>query len=143
MVGPNTIFTDLLYCKLRRWRLIALLAASPGGIKLPPDGSTWGVLSGLPRYLRLPRLSWCRHGTQSLVPAVTAAIIMTMEPVFAGIFGRIFRGKNPIDRYRLYSGPVSAWLTAMLIVCPKIITENSTTGKLTLTQTFLVKVYLT
>ncbi len=95
--------------------VIALLAASPGGIKLPPDASTWGtvvITAVFATAIAFVVQTW----TQSLVPAVTAAIIMTMEPVFAGIFG-VFFGKNHLT-VQIIFGAVCV-LMAMLIVALK------------------------
>ena len=95
--------------------VIALLAASPGGIKLPPDASTWGTV-GITAVFATAIAFVVQTWTQSLVPAVTAAIIMTMEPVFAGIFGVSF-GKNHLT-VQIIFGAVCV-LTAMLIVALK------------------------
>ena len=95
--------------------VIALLAASPGGIKLPPDASTWGTV-GITAVFATAIAFVVQTWTQSLVPAVTAAIIMTMEPVFAGIFG-VFFGKNHLT-VQIIIGAVCV-LTAMLIVALK------------------------
>jgi drug/metabolite transporter (DMT)-like permease len=103
--------------------VIALLAASPGGIKLPPDASTWGTV-GITAVFATAIAFVVQTWTQSLVPAVTAAIIMTMEPVFAGIFGVVF-GKNHLT-IQIILGAVCV-LTAMLIVALK---SSSKTTKL-------------
>ena len=95
--------------------VIALLAALPGGIKLPPDASTWGTV-GITAVFATAAAFLVQTWTQSLVPAVTAAIIMTMEPVFAGIFG-VFFGKNQLT-VQIIFGAVCV-LTAMLIVALK------------------------
>jgi drug/metabolite transporter (DMT)-like permease len=95
--------------------VIALLAASPGGIKLPPDASTWGTV-GITAVFATAIAFVVQTWTQSLVPAVTAAIIMTMEPVFAGIFG-VFFGKNQLT-VQIIFGAVCV-LTAMLMVALK------------------------
>jgi drug/metabolite transporter (DMT)-like permease len=95
--------------------VIALLAASPGGIKLPPDASTWGTV-GITAVFATAIAFVVQTWTQSLVPAVTAAIIMTMEPVFAGIFG-VFFGKNHLT-VQIIFGAVCV-LTAMLMVALK------------------------
>jgi drug/metabolite transporter (DMT)-like permease len=95
--------------------VIALLAAAPGGIKLPPDASTWGTV-GITAVFATAIAFVVQTWTQSLVPAVTAAIIMTMEPVFAGIFG-VFFGKNHLT-VQIIFGAVCV-LTAMLIVALK------------------------
>ena len=95
--------------------VIALAVALPGGIKLPPDASTWGTV-GITAVFATAMAFVVQTWTQSLVPAVTAAIIMTMEPVFAGIFG-VFFGKNHLTA-QIILGAVCV-LAAMLIVAIK------------------------
>ena len=95
--------------------VIALAAAAPGGITLPPDVSTWGTV-GITAVFATAAAFLVQTWTQSLVPAVTAAIIMTMEPVFAGIFG-VFFGKNHLTLQIIF-GAVCV-LTAMLMVALK------------------------
>ena len=95
--------------------VITLLAALPGGLRLPPDASTWGTV-GITAVFATALAFLVQTWTQSLVPAVTAAIIMAMEPVFAGIFG-VFFGKNHLTLQIIF-GAVCV-LTAMLIVAIK------------------------
>ncbi len=95
--------------------VITLLAALPGGLRLPPDAGTWGTI-GITAVFATALAFLVQTWTQSLVPAVTAAIIMTMEPVFAGIFG-VFFGKNQLT-LQIVFGAVCV-LTAMLIVAIK------------------------
>jgi drug/metabolite transporter (DMT)-like permease len=95
--------------------VIALAVALPGGIKLPPDASTWETV-GITAVFATAAAFLVQTWTQSLVPAVTAAIIMTMEPVFAGIFGVLF-GKNQLT-VQIIFGAVCV-LTAMLMVALK------------------------
>lgn len=95
--------------------VIALAVALPGGIKLPPDASTWETV-GITAVFATAAAFLVQTWTQSLVPAVTAAIIMTMEPVFAGIFGVLF-GKNQLT-VQIIFGAVCV-LTAMLMVAIK------------------------
>jgi drug/metabolite transporter (DMT)-like permease len=104
--------------------VIALLAASPGGIKLPPDASTWGTV-GITAVFATAAAFLVQTWTQSLVPAVTAAIIMTMEPVFAGIFGVLF-GKNQLT-VEIVFGAVCV-LAAMLIVALKSAPKTAQPG---------------
>jgi drug/metabolite transporter (DMT)-like permease len=69
--------------------VISLLAATPGGISLPPNVSVWmtvGITSVLATALAFFIQTWA----QSLVPPTHAAVVLTMEPVFAGVFSVVF-----------------------------------------------------
>jgi len=71
--------------------VITLVAAAPRGITLPPDSGVWWVVVTTAIFATAIAFlvqTWA----QSLVPATNAAIVMTMEPVFAGIFGVFFGG---------------------------------------------------
>jgi drug/metabolite transporter (DMT)-like permease len=91
--------------------LISLVFAMPGGLTLPPDVGVWGavaITAVLATALAFVVQTWA----QSLVPATRAAIVMTMEPVFAGIFG-VFVGGNQLTP-RILAGAACV-LVAMLI----------------------------
>jgi drug/metabolite transporter (DMT)-like permease len=63
-----------------------LLAAAPDGIQAPPDAGTWGrvvFLSVFATAVAFVVQTWA----QAHVTPTRAAIVMTMEPVFAGLFG--------------------------------------------------------
>jgi drug/metabolite transporter (DMT)-like permease len=92
--------------------VITLIAASPGGITIPPDAATWAtvaVTAVLATALAFLVQTWA----QSLVSATSAAVTMTMEPVFAGLFG-VLLGGNLLTP-QIIIGAVSI-LAAMLIV---------------------------
>jgi len=95
--------------------IIALLVSLPDGIKLPPDAGVWGIV-GITAIFATAIAFLVQTWAQSLVPAVSAAIIMTMEPVFAGIFG-VFIGGNKLTLQIIF-GAVCV-LVAMLMVALK------------------------
>ena len=95
--------------------VITLVASLPGGIKLPPDAEVWGIV-GITAIFATAIAFLVQTWAQSLVPAVSAAIIMTMEPVFAGIFG-VFIGGNKLTLQIIF-GAVCV-LVAMLMVALK------------------------
>jgi drug/metabolite transporter (DMT)-like permease len=95
--------------------VIALVASLPGGIKSPPDAEVWGIV-GITAIFATAIAFLVQTWAQSLVPAVSAAIIMTMEPVFAGIFG-VFIGGNKLTLQIIF-GAVCV-LVAMLMVALK------------------------
>jgi drug/metabolite transporter (DMT)-like permease len=65
--------------------VICLIAASPGGIVMPPDINVWvavGIIAILATALAYLVQTWA----QSLISSTHAAVILTLEPVFAGVF---------------------------------------------------------
>ncbi len=91
--------------------LITLGAATPEGITLPPDGAAWGAVA-ITAILATAAGFLIQTWAQSLVPPTRAAVVMTMEPVFAGLFG-VFIGGNHLTA-RILSGAVCV-LGAMFI----------------------------
>lgn len=91
--------------------LITLVAAAPGGITLPPDGGAWGAVA-ITAILATAAGFLIQTWAQSLVPPTRAAVVMTMEPVFAGLFG-VFIGGNHLT-VRILSGAACV-LAAMFI----------------------------
>jgi len=92
--------------------VIAMLASIPGGITLPPDAQVWGTVV-LTAVLATALAFIVQTWAQSLVPATPAAVVMTMEPVFAGIFG-VLLGGNQLT-VRIIIGAVLV-LSAMFLV---------------------------
>jgi drug/metabolite transporter (DMT)-like permease len=110
--------------------VISLIAASPGGITLPPDASVWSAI-GITAVLATAVAFLVQTWAQSLVAPTRAAVVMTMEPVFAGIFG-VFIGGNRMTPVTIV-GAICV-LVAMLFVQLKSnpsvpLSENS--GELT------------
>lgn len=91
--------------------LITLVAAAPGGITLPPDGAAWGAIA-ITAILATAAGFLIQTWAQSLVPPTRAAVVMTMEPVFAGLFG-VFIGGNHLTA-RIFGGAACV-LGAMFI----------------------------
>jgi drug/metabolite transporter (DMT)-like permease len=92
--------------------LISLVAAAPGGIEMPPDSAAWiavGITSVLATALAFLVQTWA----QSLVSPTRAAVIMTMEPVFAGIFAVVIGGNQLTAR--IIAGAACV-LAAMLVI---------------------------
>ena len=73
--------------------VIALLAALPGGIKLPPDASTWGTV-GITAVFATALAFLVQTWTQSLVPAVAAADHHDDGTCFCRHIRRVFREKS-------------------------------------------------
>jgi drug/metabolite transporter (DMT)-like permease len=91
--------------------VIALVASVPGGITLPPDGAVWGAVA-ITAVLATAAGFLVQTWAQSLVSPTRAAVVMTMELVFAGLFG-VFIGGNQLTP-RILSGAACV-LAAMFI----------------------------
>ncbi|MFC1927298.1 DMT family transporter [Chloroflexota bacterium] len=92
--------------------VISLIAATPGGIDVPPSPGVWGVV-GITAVLATAVAFFVQTWAQSLVSATRAAVVMTMEPVFAGLFAVVIGG-NQLTLRTL--GGAACILAAMLII---------------------------
>jgi drug/metabolite transporter (DMT)-like permease len=92
--------------------IISLISAAPGGIMMPPDATTWETI-GITAILATAAAFFVQTWAQSLVPPTHAAVVLTMEPVFAGLFS-IVAGEEQVT-VRNVIGAVCV-LAAMLIV---------------------------
>jgi drug/metabolite transporter (DMT)-like permease len=72
--------------------IISLAAAIPGGIIIPPNNGVW-VAVAVTAVLATAAGFLVQTWAQSLVSPTRAAVVMTMELVFAGLFG-VFIGGN-------------------------------------------------
>lgn len=73
--------------------LMCGIAATPGGITMPPDNTVWlavFVTAVFATAFAFVVQTWA----QALIPPTRAAIVMTMEPVFAGIFAVLLGGEH-------------------------------------------------
>jgi drug/metabolite transporter (DMT)-like permease len=91
---------------------IALAAAIPGGITLPPDNGAWLAVA-ITAILATAGAFFVQTWVQSLVSPARMSIVMTMEPVFAGVFGVLLAG-NELT-HRIVLGMLCV-LAAMIIV---------------------------
>ncbi len=92
--------------------VISILAALPGGFTMPPDSEVWitiGITAVFATALAFVVQTWA----QSLVSPTRAAIVMTMEPVFAGFFAVVIGGDQLTVRTLLGGACIVA---AMLII---------------------------
>ncbi|MEO8518261.1 MAG: DMT family transporter [Dermatophilaceae bacterium] len=86
---------------------ICLVAAAPGGIELPSDRAGW--TSVLYMALAAGALAiWAQTWAQSHLSATRAAIVMTLEPVFAAVFAVAFGGESMTLRMLLGGAMVLA-----------------------------------
>lgn len=73
--------------------LMCLAIALPGGMHVPPDGSVWvalGITALGATALAFVVQTWA----QAHLSPTRAAVVMTMEPVFAGVFAVVVAGES-------------------------------------------------
>ncbi len=91
---------------------VCLVASAPDGVELPSSPSAWWsviYMAVVAAALALAAQTWA----QAHLPPTRAAIIMTMEPVFAAAFAVTLGGEDPTSRMLLGGAMV---LSAMLLV---------------------------
>jgi drug/metabolite transporter (DMT)-like permease len=69
--------------------VISLVSAAPDGIKVSFEAGVWGTII-ITAVFATAFAFFVQTWAQSIIPPTHAAIVMTMEPVFAGIFGIVF-----------------------------------------------------
>jgi drug/metabolite transporter (DMT)-like permease len=92
--------------------LCLVLTSVDGRVALPPDRSAWwaiGFMAVAATAIGFMVQTWA----QAHLPATRAAVILTMEPVFAGVFAVLFAGE-PLT-WRILVGGVLV-VVAMLVV---------------------------
>lgn len=72
--------------------VISFIAAVPDGIVLPPDNATWGAVI-LTAVFATAAAFFVQTWAQSMISPTRTAIIITMEPVFGGIFAVLIAGE--------------------------------------------------
>jgi drug/metabolite transporter (DMT)-like permease len=105
--------------------VMTLIAAAPGGIILPPDLEVWGTV-GVTAVLATALAFLVQTWAQSIISPTHTAVILTMEPVFAGIFAVVIGGDRPT--IRTIGGAVCV-LAAMLIAQIKSGARGKSNGK--------------
>jgi len=105
VVGLATVQTIVI-------AVISLAAAAPGGIELPSTGGAWASVLYMAIIAGAGTL-WAQTWAQAQLPAARAAIVMTLEPVFASAFAVVFGGDSLTGRMLLGGGLV---LAAMYLV---------------------------
>lgn len=88
------------------------IGAVPDGIVLPQTAGQWGTVLYMVLFASILAL-WAQTWAQAHLPATRAAIVMTMEPVFAAFFAVVFGGESPT--WRMVAGGALV-LTAMYAV---------------------------
>ena len=85
--------------------LVAGVAAVPGGVTLPSGPGQWASLLYMALVAGAGAL-WAQTWAQAHLTATRAAIVMTLEPVFAALFAVLFGGESLTLRMVLGGGLV-------------------------------------
>ena len=85
--------------------LVAGVAAVPGGVTLPTGPGQWASLLYMALVAGAGAL-WAQTWAQAHLTATRAAIVMTLEPVFAALFAVLFGGESLTLRMVLGGGLV-------------------------------------
>ena len=72
---------------------VSLVAAAPGGIALPTGGGQWASVLYMALIAGAVAI-WAQTWAQSHLTATRAAIVMTLEPVFAAMFAVALGGES-------------------------------------------------
>jgi len=73
--------------------VVSLVAAAPGGIDLPEGAGAWASVLYMALFAGAVAI-WAQTWAQSHLPATRAAIVMTLEPVFAAAFAVALGGES-------------------------------------------------
>ncbi|MDQ5839614.1 MAG: DMT family transporter [Chloroflexota bacterium] len=87
--------------------VVSLVAATPGGIELPQGGHAWASVLYMALMAGAVAL-WAQTWAQSHLTATRAAIVMTLEPVFAAAFAVALGGESMTIRILLGGAMVLA-----------------------------------
>jgi drug/metabolite transporter (DMT)-like permease len=91
--------------------LLCGLVAVPGGLVVPPDAGVWGALA-LTALAATALAFVVQTWAQAHLAPARAAVVMTMEPVFAGVFAVLVAGEVVGPRMLVGAALV---LTAMVL----------------------------
>lgn len=110
--APQHDAATLAVVQLGVTAVMCLAGAAPGGLAPPPDAGVWGAIA-LTAVAATAVAFFVQTWAQSILEPTRAAIVMTMEPVFAAVFGVAVAG----DPFTLRTGAGAACvLAAMLVV---------------------------
>jgi len=83
----------LAFLQIATVAVVCMAVAAPSGLRLPAELSVWGAIV-ITAILATALAFFVQTWAQSLLAPTHAAVVMTMEPMFAGIFGVVFGGDN-------------------------------------------------
>jgi len=110
--SPKYDSLSLTIVQMFTMAVILLLVAVPGGIVIPTDPEVWFVII-ITGIFATSLAFFIQTWAQSILTPTHAAVILTLEPLFAGLFG-VLIGHDPLT-WRIILGAVFM-LTAMYIV---------------------------
>jgi drug/metabolite transporter (DMT)-like permease len=87
--APGSDLWPLTVLQMLTAATLCAVAAAPGGITAPPDPESWGALA-LTGVLATAVAYAIQTWAQRWLAASQVAIVLTLEPVFAGIFAVLF-----------------------------------------------------
>lgn len=109
--SPEHDIYKLTLVQITTVAIMCLAASAPGGIMLPPDTSVW-ITVGITAALATAAAFFVQTWAQSLLSPPYIAVLLTMEPVFAGLFSVTLAGEQLTLRLTIGAACV---LAAMLI----------------------------
>lgn len=98
--------------------VFSLLGAAPGGITMPATGGQWAVVVYTALFAGIVAMV-AQTWAQSRIPATTAALVFTLEPVFAALFAILFGGESMTPRL-LVGGALVLAATIGVEVVPRM-----------------------
>jgi drug/metabolite transporter (DMT)-like permease len=104
--------SGLAVVQLTTVAVVSIVAAAPSSLAPPPDAAAWGAVL-LTAIAATAIAFFVQTWAQAHLEPTRAAVVMTMEPVFAGVFGVAFAG-DPV-RAATVAGAILV-LTAMYTV---------------------------
>lgn len=93
----NTIATGLSVVQMIVIALLTIVGAVPHGIILPSSPGQWASVLYMVVFASIAAL-WVQTWAQAHMPATRAAIVMTLEPVFAALFAVTLGSESPTWR---------------------------------------------
>jgi len=95
--------------------VICAIGALPGGVVLPATPADWAAVLYMVVFASILAL-WVQTWAQAHLPATRAAIVMTMEPVFATFFAVWLGGESLTSRMVLGGALVLAAMVAVEVL---------------------------
>ncbi len=105
--APSYDAFGLAVVQLLTTTVLCAVVALPGGLAVPPDASVWGALA-LTALAATALAFVVQTWAQAHLAPTRAAVIMTMEPVFGGLFAVLLAGEVLGPRTLLGAGLVLA-----------------------------------
>jgi drug/metabolite transporter (DMT)-like permease len=84
--SPSYDASGLAVIQLTTVALMSIVIAAPSSLAPPPDAGVWGAVL-LTAIAATAVAFFVQTWAQAHLPPTRAAVVMTMEPVFAGVFG--------------------------------------------------------